>query len=199
MGTRPAGGRETPRTKTIRHGGARLQTTVEAAVLAEQRDAAVARKVALFGEGPGWRAAAASAPRPDRPARGRRWTSPKGRGRRSWTTRAAVRGRPGWRHGAGPVDGPRPRCAAARRWTPTSPSPSTASSRPWRGRTGRRTPREGPGRRWSTRRCSPRAATTSASTCIPAGRGAPSPGVLVARAARATQPGVSRRRRSSGR
>jgi hypothetical protein len=45
--------------KNIRHGGARLRTTVEADVLAGLRDASVARKVALFGEGPGWRSAAA--------------------------------------------------------------------------------------------------------------------------------------------
>ena len=46
--------------KTIRYGGARLQATVEAAVLAEKRSDAVARKFALFGDAPGWRAAAAS-------------------------------------------------------------------------------------------------------------------------------------------
>lgn len=46
--------------KSIRTNGATLLTTVEAAVLAEKRDAAVARKIALFGETPGWRAAAAT-------------------------------------------------------------------------------------------------------------------------------------------
>jgi hypothetical protein len=49
-----------PSTKTIRYGGARLEAAVEAAVLAEKRDAAVARKIALFGDRPGWRSAAAS-------------------------------------------------------------------------------------------------------------------------------------------
>ncbi|MBK5298876.1 MAG: sulfatase-like hydrolase/transferase [Vicinamibacteria bacterium] len=44
--------------KTIHHGGARFQTSVEAALLAQARDAAVARKVALFGDTPGWRATA---------------------------------------------------------------------------------------------------------------------------------------------
>ena len=44
-------------TKTIRHGGALFETIVEAATLAQRRDAAVAHKIALFGEQPGWRAA----------------------------------------------------------------------------------------------------------------------------------------------
>lgn len=47
-----------PSSKTIRYGGAQFQRSVEAADLARQREAAVARKVALFGEGPGWRAPA---------------------------------------------------------------------------------------------------------------------------------------------
>jgi hypothetical protein len=45
-------------TKTILHGGALVETTVEAAALAQARGVAVARKVALFGEQPGWRSAA---------------------------------------------------------------------------------------------------------------------------------------------
>jgi len=45
-------------TKTVLHGDALVETTVEAAALAQARDAAVARKVALFGEQPGWRGAA---------------------------------------------------------------------------------------------------------------------------------------------
>ena len=57
---RAAGASVVPSTKTIRYGGARLEAAVEAAVLAEKRDAAVARKIALFGDRPGWRSAAAS-------------------------------------------------------------------------------------------------------------------------------------------
>ena len=47
-----------PAGKRIRHGGARIETTFDAGVLMKARDAAVARKVALFGDGPGWRPAA---------------------------------------------------------------------------------------------------------------------------------------------
>jgi len=57
---RAAGARAVPSTKTIRYGGARLVAAVDPAVLAERRGDAVARKIALFGDGPGWRAAAAS-------------------------------------------------------------------------------------------------------------------------------------------
>ena len=44
--------------KTILHGDALREMTVEATTLAQERDAAVAHKIALFGEQPGWRAAA---------------------------------------------------------------------------------------------------------------------------------------------
>ena len=47
-----------PAVKAIRHGGARLNTTFDASELMKARDAAVARKVAMFGSGPGWRPAA---------------------------------------------------------------------------------------------------------------------------------------------
>jgi len=51
-----------PGAKTIQYGGVRLRATLDVASLAKARDAAVARKVSLFGESPGWRAAAASHP-----------------------------------------------------------------------------------------------------------------------------------------
>src|SRR4029453_4798846 len=46
---RAAGASVAPSTKTIWYGGARLEAAVEAAVLAEKREAAVARKIAHFG------------------------------------------------------------------------------------------------------------------------------------------------------
>ena len=46
--------------KTIRHGGARTQTQIGTDILAQKRAEAVARKVAQFGERPGWRGAAAT-------------------------------------------------------------------------------------------------------------------------------------------
>jgi len=49
-----------PGAKTIQYGGVRLRATHDVATLARAREAAVARKAALFGESPGWRAPVAS-------------------------------------------------------------------------------------------------------------------------------------------
>ena len=195
--TRRGGGVER-HAEDIRHGGARLRTTVEADVLAGIRDASVARKMALFGEGPGWRAAAASAPRPDRPARGHAGDDRRAMAGDYGRCGSTVHSRPGWRHGAGLVDGPHPR-------RPRRAVGRQARHRRQRRRHGRgqhvpsvgRQPRvvggdgqpgavhQGPQRRPRLR--------------DPCRRATPSPGVLVARAARAPQPGVARRRRNSGR
>ncbi len=49
-----------PGAKTIHYGGARRRATLDTATLVRARDAAVARKAALFGDSPGCRAPAAS-------------------------------------------------------------------------------------------------------------------------------------------